>query len=241
LAVVGRVTGPTDWDAIRHRRTEDLLVYLALARFRKRPAFSLLPPTLRRDMRAFFGTYTKACRRADELLFQAGNAGAIDEACQRSSVGKLLPDDLYVHKSALDTLEPLLRVYEGCGRAYLGDIEGADIIKIHRRSGKISYLSYPDFDSDPHPALGRCVRLCLRTRQLNCYDYADSANPPVLHRKEAFLQPEHALYEKFARLTRQEDQHGLLADAAGIGTKSGWEERLRKAGFALRGHRVVRG
>jgi hypothetical protein len=91
-------------------------------------------------MRAFFGTYTKACRRADELLFQAGNASAIDEACHRSPVGKLLPDDLYVHKSALGTLEPLLRVYEGCGRAYLGDIEGANIIKIHRRSGKISYI-----------------------------------------------------------------------------------------------------
>jgi hypothetical protein len=32
-------------------------------------------------MRALFGTYTKACKRADALLFQAGNAAAIDEAC----------------------------------------------------------------------------------------------------------------------------------------------------------------
>ena len=43
-----------------------------------------LPRTLQRDMRAFFGTYTKACKQADALLFQAGNAAAIDEACQRA-------------------------------------------------------------------------------------------------------------------------------------------------------------
>jgi hypothetical protein len=55
-------------------------------------------------------------------------------------IGKLLPDDLYVHTGAIDALGPLLRVYEGCGRMYLGEIEGANLIKIHRRSGRISYL-----------------------------------------------------------------------------------------------------
>jgi DNA phosphorothioation-associated putative methyltransferase len=165
---------------------------------------------------------------------------AIYAACARSSVGKLLPDDLYIHRNALNALEPLLRVYEGCGRAYLGDVEGANLIKIHRRSGKLSYLVYPDFDADPHPALLRCVRLSLRTRELHCFDYAGSANPPVLHRKESFLQPDHPLHAKFARLTRQEEQHGLLQDTAGIGTLTGWERRLREAGYELRGHRLVR-
>jgi DNA phosphorothioation-associated putative methyltransferase len=137
-------------------------------------------------------------------------------------------------------LEPLLRVYEGCGRAYLGEVEGANIIKIHRRSGKLSYLSYPEFEKDPHPALSRCVRLSLRTRQLDCTDYSNSANPPVLHRKEAFLHSDHPLHKKFSRLTRQEEERGLLAETATIGTRCGWEERLRERGFTLRGHRVVR-
>jgi DNA phosphorothioation-associated putative methyltransferase len=240
FALVRRVTGPEEWDALRRGRTEDLLVYLALARFRKRPPIKQLPRVLQRDIRAFFGTYTKACRQADELLFRAGSAEAIDEACKRSPVGKLLPDDLYVHRTALDHLEPLLRIYEGCGRAYLGEVEGANLIKIHRRTGIISYLVYPDFEADPHPALLRCVRLSLRTRQLDCYDYAQSANPPVLHRKEAFLQPDHPLAAKFARLTRQEEQHGLLDDTATIGTRSGWEARLQEKGFRMRGHRLVR-
>jgi DNA phosphorothioation-associated putative methyltransferase len=199
-----------------------------------------LPLTLQRDMKAFFGTYTKACTEADGLLFQAGDAAAIDEACKRSAVGKLLPDDLYVHRSALDSLEPLLRIYEGCGRAYLGEVEGANVVKIHRRSGKLSYLVYPDFETDPHPALLRCVKLNLRTRQIECYDYAQSANPPVLHRKEAFLLPDDPRHGKFARLTAQEEKQGLLADSAGIGTREGWQRRLAERGFVLQGHRLLR-
>lgn len=240
FALVRRVTGSGEWEAIRQRRTEDLLVYLALARFRKRPALGQLPRPLQRDMRAFFGTYTKACQQADELLFRAGDAAAIDEACQRSPVGKQLPDDLYIHRSALDSLEPLLRVYEGCGRAYLGEIEGANIIKIHRRSGKLSYLIYPDFEDDPHPALLRSVRVNLRTRQIDSTDYAQSTNPPVLHRKETFLAGDHALYAKFARLTAQEEKQGLLDDAGKIGTREGWSARLAERGFALKGHRLVK-
>jgi len=240
FAFVQRVTETKEWELIARRRTEDILVYLALSRFRKRPHVSALPLPLQRDMHAFFGSYNKACVKADDLLFKAGNAAAIDEACGRSHVGKILPDDLYVHRSALDTLEPLLRIYEGCGRAYLGEVEEANLIKIHRRSGKISYLVYPDFDTNPHPTLARCFRLSLRTCQLDCYDYAATANPPILHRKETFLCPEHPLYDKFARLTRQEEKHGLLTDTARIGTRSGWETRLADAGFMLRGHRLVR-
>ena len=89
----------------------------------------------------------------------------------------------------LDSLEPLLRVYEGFARAYLGEVEGANLIKLHRRSGKVSYLVYPDFATDPHPALLRSIKLSLRTRELDCYDYATSTNPPILHRKETFLPP----------------------------------------------------
>lgn len=129
---------------------------------------------------------------------------------------------------------------DGCGRAYLGEVEGANLLKIHRRTGKISYLVYPDFDTDPHPALFRCVKLNLRTRQLECYEYAESKNPPVLHRKETFLDRDDERRAKFARLTTQEEKHGLLADTSSIGTRDGWNRRLCEKGFTLRGHRIYR-
>src|SRR5208283_3594606 len=97
FALVKRVTGTSEWDEITTRRTEDLLVYLALGRFQRRPPMTILPLGLQRDIRAFFGSYTKACRQADDLLFRSGNAEAVDEACKRATVGKLLPNALYVH------------------------------------------------------------------------------------------------------------------------------------------------
>jgi DNA phosphorothioation-associated putative methyltransferase len=240
FAAIQRITDVETWEAIARRRREDMLVYLALSRFRKRPLLSHLPLGLQRDMKAFFGTYNKACAEADGLLFKAGEPAAIDDACKRSTIGKLLPDDLYVHRDSLDGLEPILRIYEGCGRTYLGEVEGANIIKIHRRTGKLSYLVYPEFETNPHPALLRCVKLNLRTRQIECYDYASRANPPVLHRKETFLSLGDPRRDKFARLTAQEEKRGLLEDASGIGTQDGWHKRLSERGFVLKGHRLVR-
>ena len=114
------------------------------------------------------------------------------------------------------------------------------MIKLHRQSGKVSCLVYPDFETDPHPALRRSVKLSLRTREIDCFDYAASANPPILHRKEAFLMTDHPLHTKFAQLTQQEEKYGLLDDTATIGTREGWQARLTERGFVLRGHRLVR-
>jgi hypothetical protein len=64
----------------------------------------------------------------------------------------------------------------------------------------------------------------------------------VLHRKEAFLPPDHPLHAKFAHLhlTAQEEKHGLLEEPATIGTRAAWAQRLAERGLALRGHRAVR-
>lgn len=240
FALIRRVTGTEEWETLRQERAEDLLVYLALAKFERRSRFSDLPEGQQRDVKEFFGSYSKVCQQADDLLFSAGNTDRIDEACKSSQIGKLLPRALYVHRTALQQLSPILRVYEGCANAWIGEIEGANVIKLHRYSGEVSYLSYPDFDSDPHPALNRTVKVQLRTLSLSCYDYSKSSNPPVLHRKETIVSDDYDGRPKFARLTAQEERHGLLEDSATIGTRNGWEKRLKETGFALRGHRLVR-
>jgi hypothetical protein len=48
-------------------------------------------------------------------------------------------------------------------------------------------------------------------------DYDTSENPPILHRKETFVTPDYPLYEKFAKLTHQEENWGLLDDTSTIG------------------------
>ena len=240
FSLLRRVAGADGWDRIRDERRADLLVYLALAAFPKRPRFGGLPDPLRRDVRAFFGSYKAGCAAADALLFSAGDQDAVDRACRDAGVGKLLPDALYVHHAAVGHLPPVLRVYEGCARQLAGTVDGLTLVKLFRRRPRVSYLAYDDFDRTAHPALQSAVVADLRRLDLRYRDYARSANPPVLHRKELFVAPDHPARDRFARLTAREDRLGLLDAASEIGTRAGWLAVLARHGVSIRGHRVVR-
>ena len=240
FAVIRQVTGAEEWDRIREERATELLMYLALVRFDGRPRYTDLSRDLQLDVRAFFSTYTRACAEADKLLFSAGNRDAVDAACRASSVGKVTHDALYVHVSALSSLQPILRVYEGCARAYIGAVEGANVAKLHRGMPQVSYLAYPEFDHDPHPALSGSLLVPLQTFRIQYRSYADSTNPPILHRKEEFVASDYPVRERFARLTRQEERAGLFDAPNLIGSRTGWEEALRQRGLRLSGHRLVK-
>jgi DNA phosphorothioation-associated putative methyltransferase len=104
----------------------------------------------------------------------------------------------------------------------------------------VSYLIYPNFETDPHPALLRTVKLSLRTQEIDRLENGRSVNPPIFHRKEALLAPDDPRWAKFARLTAQEERAELLAETASIGARRGWTEHLLAKGYTLRGHRLIR-
>lgn len=238
--VVDKVT-ETDWEAIATERANDVLADLALLKLNRRPNFTALPTATQRDIKTFHGSYKNAVQLADDLLFSAGKLELIEAAARSSAVGKKLPTALYVHRTALNEIPHLLRVYEGCARWLAGDVEGTTLIKLATDKPKVSYLAYPTFDTDPHPQLQSTTYVKLGALDVDWRDYSDSANPPLLHRKEEFVGQDYPLREKFTRLTRQEERFGLLcSDTRTIGNSVGWNARLQDAGVELRGHRVVR-
>lgn len=240
FTAVRRTNETVAWDEIVAQRREDLTLYLALSRFERGTRWSTLAPIIQEDVRALFGTYASAARTAEALLLEIGKPGAVDAAAAVASVGKLTPTALYVHRSALDQLPLLLRALEGCGRGYLGEVEDANLIKLYRREPKVSYLSYPDFERDPHPALSSSLNIDLREFRLKTRRFTGQPNPPVLHRKECFVAADHPRRETFARLTRAEEAAGLLDETDRIGLRRGWEMALEMRGLSLRGHRLVR-
>ena len=241
FSVIRKVTGLQRWENVEKECSLDLLVYLALERFAERPRFAALPQELKLDVKAFYGNYKRACEKADELLFSAGNKGSINKACQSSAWGKLTPNSLYIHISEIGLLPPLLRIYEGCARSYIGSVEDANIVKLSRMKSQVSYLSYPDFDKKPHPELRSSLVVSLRNLRVRYYDYADSENPPILHRKEEFVGDTYPGKTKFQKLTRQEERQGLFDDTAVIGTREKWYALLDEKGLRLAGHRLVKG
>ena len=239
FCVIQSATGAEAWVDIAAKRAQDLLIYLALARFDRRPTLSNLPIPLQRHIKALFPSYAQACKQADDLLFSVGSTGEVNAACSASPIGKKTPEALYVHISGIDQLPPSLRVFEGCARAYIGRVEGGNLIKLSRLEPKISYLTYPDFEEDPHPALAHSLSVHLQTFRVRTRDYTGFRNPPILHRKETFVPAEHTLRAKFARLTAAEESKGLLDEANRIGTRNHWEQVLSEKGLSLRGHRLI--
>ncbi len=236
--VVIRVTGEERWEEIKEDRSRDFLVYLALSKFTRRPKFSQLPDDIRRDVKALFKRYRTACDLADLLLYSAGDRELLEDAVTGSSLGKVTPRALYIHVSALPLLPPLLRVYEGCARSYIGEVEGANVIKLHRLKPAISYMSYPDFDRDPHPSLAHSTRIELDTFHLKMRGFEEDEDPPVLHRKNELVSDEYPSHAKFARLTKQEDRKGLHGDPGLATTKISWLRLLEAKGLELAGHRL---
>lgn len=246
FGVVLQATDTQEWEAIAEKRRQELLIYLALTNFGRRPRLSSFSAAVQRDIRSLFGSLKKALDIADEMLFGVGNLEKISQLCQQSFIGQLTSKSLSVHISALDRLDPLLRIYEGCASRNIGRLEGVTIVKIHTKTPKISYLFYPDFDTNPHPALHMAMEIDLRDLHVRYYEGntptesvgEGSENPPILHRKEQLVAPDYPLYNKFANLTQQEERWGLLDNPQMIHKRQGWLQCLADHCAQLRGHRV---
>lgn len=237
--VILQATDEAEWDAIAYRRSLDIQVYLALVHFEEeRPRFSELPKEIQYDIKALFGSYRDACEVADEKLFSLGEPKIIQKACYKGKVGKLTPSALYVHMKALWELEPLLRIYEGCASRVFGRPEETTLIKLHIKEPKISYLYYPDFDTDAHPALKASIVIDLQTFKITRGDYSTRENPPILHRKETFVTPKYPLYKQFAQLTQLEEEAGLYENPREIGTLKGWQKCLEEHDVEIKEHQV---
>jgi DNA phosphorothioation-associated putative methyltransferase len=121
-----------------------LLVFLSLNLFERRRSLGHLSESLRKDVKAFFGSYANATTEAQQLLFATGKPAAIEEACRRAgdlSLGYLDADhSLQFHSSVTQQLPAILRVYIGCASRLYGDVDNADLVKVHIRSGKLSLM-----------------------------------------------------------------------------------------------------
>ena len=232
-------TDEQEWAAIAEKRRQDLLVYLALGNFTSRPSAQKLSPEVKEDFKSLFGSYRQACFLADSILLTVGNMRKIAYLCQNSNLGKQLTNSLAIHISALDKLEPLLRLYEGCASRSFGRLEDANIIKLYYHKPKISYLYYPDFDDKPHPSLRASLEIDMQSLNAIYQDYSQDDNPSILHRKDTLVAADYPLYNKFAKLTKQEQKLGLLDDRAAIRRRQGWLHCLAQHNLTIKNYKLV--
>jgi DNA phosphorothioation-associated putative methyltransferase len=228
------------FEGSREQRRADILTFLALHPLHRTrpPKFSALLPDVQADVRSIFGSYSKAQDEARQFLFMLGNPDAMRLASMSSTVGKVLPTDLYVHTSAEYELPALLRVQLEAAKRLVGEV-GYNVAKLCADGRAVSFLEYDRFDEDAHPALLRSVRVYLPKAAYTVRNYAGSDNPPLLHRKDSLVTAEYGGFDRFRALTEAEEKHGLL-DSPDIGHRQGWLDALRAKGLAIRGHALRR-
>ena len=114
------------------------------------------------------------------------------------SVGKKLPDSIYVHESAFSSVPELLikRVLRIAGALKVGDDEW-NILKFYTRDFKLAFLSYPNFETDSYPALSHSYTVDLSKLSMRKSEYGKAGNPPILHRKETFVDVDYHLRKLF--------------------------------------------
>ena len=74
-----------------------------------------------------------------------------------------------------------------------GDIESADIVKIHINTGKLTLQFYENF-SDLLPVISRRIKIDMRSQDVRIFDY-DDADRQYLFMKSLFLPEDHEDFE----------------------------------------------
>ena len=112
-----------------------------------------------------------------------------------------------------------------------------NVVKLDQHS-RISFLLYENFTT-PFPALVKALACDLARNTSRMTDYRQSANPPILHRKELLLPADDPRVPEAVKLTERLEKLGAFANTKQIGTRSGWNAVLESLGLTLKDHKVA--
>jgi DNA phosphorothioation-associated putative methyltransferase len=229
--------GEASLQTARRARMDDLQVYLALNLFEGRKSFRRLPDSLQRDIASFWGSHAFAQRCAAELLFSVGNTEVIQAACSAAAaqgVGYLDGDhSLQFHSSFVPRLPPVLRIYVGCASRLYGEVQAADLVKIHIHSGKLSLMMYDEFTDKPLPRLIERIKINLRTQSVQFFDYSSIVSAQLLYNKSRYIPPEFSRHGEQVKFDASLIRLGI--DLSGFGP----DERTLLEQLQLRGTRLI--
>lgn len=194
----------SDLEVIASERKDDLTLYFAIELFNGHKPYRTLPARLQQDLKSFWGNYANAQIEARQLLFSMGDTEKIQLAAEEVSdegLGYLLPENQFqFHASALKRLPLDLRCYVACGSVLYGDVESADLIKIHIDTAKISLQFFENFD-DPLPLLTRRVKIDMRSQRVRIFDYGEETT--YLFMKSLYIPEDHVHYDRQSKFDRQ--------------------------------------
>ena len=154
--------------------------------------------------------------------------------------GKTIGGYMYAHKSAMPLIsieqKHLLKQCE----FLIPDFKFWNVVKFNLKdNNRLSFLKYESFEETEFPTLiESCqVDLMLKTAKIRNHSVT---NPPVLHRKELLMRPDHPELTKFQSLTLQLENLGAFKNIVKLGTKLRWQDELDGLNIVIKDHVVTK-
>jgi hypothetical protein len=155
--------------------------------------------------------------------------------------GKQVASRFYLHLDALKGAEEVIQSRIAAAQALAGLTRGDDynLVRLELEGLTIALLHYPGFFDEPFPALAASWLVDPEAGTATLRTYADSLNPPILHRKELLLSADHPRRAEFAALTAACESVGLFDEPTRIGYRRQWLDLVREKGYRIEGHALV--
>lgn len=155
--------------------------------------------------------------------------------------GKMVGQRTYFHIDAGPELNPAWAERWNAAEhlASIARAERYNLVRIDVDGPCIALLNYPDFFDEPFPTLRESWLVNLESQTVSYRTYADSLNPPILHRKELLLPDNHPRRAEYAALTEAAEVIGLFDQPTRIGYQRQWLALVREKGYRIAGHTLV--
>jgi DNA phosphorothioation-associated putative methyltransferase len=226
-------------------RKQDMLIQFALGQFDGRVYFKYMSEDVQKDISVFFGGFSSLQEQAKKLLFSIADTDLLMEGSQEASsegYGYILPDDsLQLHASLIERLPAILQVYIGCALRLVGGVGRAELIKIHILTGKLSLMTYDDFDGQAIPHLVERIKVNLWKRRTEYFDYIAGFVPPPLLMKSLFLPEDHENFDEQSRFDGKLMKAGLFDVTNPHPTRREFEAALEIKGLKVQGFDLING
>ena len=132
------------------------------------------------------------------------------------------------------------RTYVRCAEKLYGDIEQADLVKVHIASGKVTLLEYDSFEKTPLPRLATRVKVNLREQSVDYFHYQNYPDPPILYLKSRYMASSQSGYARQKRFDQKLQRRGIF-DFRGFGpSPAKFFADLERAGLRLKGWNLTK-
>lgn len=173
-----------------HIKREQILLFFAMYFFSGRTKYKSLSKSLQKDIRLHFGSMSATEEEAKVLLYSLGDEELIYKdsyICEEKGLGEVKDGKFTFQSKNLPKLPIRLRGVISVAERLAGSIEGANLLRIHIETKKVTYLTIPEFDTSPLPRILNRSIVDFRSHDVKNISHDQDGRVKTLYLKSSLM------------------------------------------------------